>query len=548
MPEKDIITPVSPSTLFANNTKLGIYDAPANYEEIKSNIQEHGIIEPLLVNRKTNVVISGNLRLQIALELGIAVVPVILKDVDEQDMDIKSVSTNQQRVKSYSDILKEIEFFEQHYKIKQGQRTDLNPELKEIKDRRDSFLKAHSRTTREKVKAIASLAEEIHGRESEEFKGIFNSLDNGKTTLNGLYQHLDDLSKRKQNAKVIPEKFEIKREHTKIYNHSSEDMHEVETGSVHSIITSPPYYKMKDYNNGEDELGHENEIEEYLLNMMKVFKECYRVLRDDGSLFVNINDCVLGGKYQAVPHYFVIEMLKLGWILNDEILWIKQNPTYTRGKRSVRSHEPIFHFVKSSDFYYNDGWLKELTDKEAKISYGLEKTSPKLKSGLDYRDGVLKTNVANTSDIRKKCKDKGFYLTHSATFPISVPAICGLVSTKKGDTILDCFAGTSTVGEFALKNKRKFIGYDMNPEFIKASEVRLHQIQFYNIVNWKLQTKKTEKDFVDIFDRKPESFKIDSLSEMGFDKIKPRSSNIKKSYGVLTKAYNDCFQVLQNMK
>ena len=158
MKEKSQVTLVETSSLISNKKKLEIYQAPANYEEIKLNIQEHGIIEPLLVNKKTNVLISGNLRLQIAIELGLNEVPVIFKEVKEKEMDIKSVSTNQQRVKSYYDILKEIEFYEKHYKIKKGQRTDLNPELKEIKEKRDTFLKAHSRTKREKIKSIASMA------------------------------------------------------------------------------------------------------------------------------------------------------------------------------------------------------------------------------------------------------------------------------------------------------------------------------------------------------------------------------------------------------
>jgi len=132
--EEDKIIQVNPKTLIPNKKKLDIYHAPTKYDEIKLNILEHGILEPLLVNKDTNVIISGNLRLQIALELNMSEVPVIFKEVNEKEkeMDMKSVSTNKQRIKSYYDILKEIEFFEEHYKIKKGQRTDLNPELKEI--------------------------------------------------------------------------------------------------------------------------------------------------------------------------------------------------------------------------------------------------------------------------------------------------------------------------------------------------------------------------------------------------------------------------------
>ena len=542
MTPKDIITQVNPSTLIPNQTKLDMYQVPSNYVEIKNNIEEHGIIEPLIVDRDTNVLISGNLRLQIALELGLKKVPVIFKEVKKSELDIKSISTNQQRIKSYSEILKEIEFFEQHYKIKKGQRTDLNPDLKEIKEKRDSFLKAHSRTTREKIKAIASLAEGLYGKDTEAFKGIFNSLDNQKTTLNGLYQHLLDLTQRKRNAIVIPEKYEVIKENTKIYNHTSEDMHEVATGSINAIITSPPYYKMKEYGNGENELGQEREIEQYLINMHGIFDECYRVLRDDGSLFVNINDCVLGGHYQAVPHFFVLQMLSHGWILNDEILWIKNNPTYTRGKRSVRSHEPIFHFVKSSDFYYDDSWLKDLVDKEERIGYGTNKTSPKVKSGLDFRNGILSTNVSSTSGLRKQCKEEGFYLTHSATFPLDVPSICGFLTTREGDTILDPFTGTSTVGFFARSYNRKFIGYDLNPEFVKASEVRIGGHLLY------LPSSHFEKASERIPIEEISKEEITSEFDMLMSYMEPVPLELKKTFTNFSKTFNKCLRVAQQMR
>lgn len=532
MKKNDPITQVDPSSLKPNKTKEAIYEVPSNYDEIKKSIEELGILEPLLVDRKTNVIISGNLRHQIAIELGMKEIPVIFQDIDETEMDIKSVSTNKQRIKSTLELLKEIEFFEEHYKIKKGQRTDLNPELKDIKDKRDTFLKSHSRTKRDKIKAIARLAEGLYSRDSEEFKGIYRSIDSGKTTLNGMWQQLIDMTNRKHNELVIPATYEIIREHTKLYNHSSEDMHEVDTESIHAIITSPPYFRMKDYGNGENELGQETQVDVYLTNLIKVFKECHRVLRNDGSLFVNINDCVLGGEYKAVPAYFLVEMLKIGWKFNDEIIWLKNNPTYTKGKRSVRSHEPIFHFVKSPDFYYNDNWIKELEDQDSKLIYGAKKSSPKVKSGIDYRDGVLVTNVSSTKALKKEAKKLGFNLTHSATFPLGVPTVCGLLSTKKGDTVLDCFTGTSTTGIFALAYKRNFTGFEVNPQFIKASEINLKWLEHYNIINPNLRT----DDFINL---PPAS---------GIDKIEPASPELKASFRSFAKAYDECFHAIQQIR
>lgn len=474
MNKKSEVVLVNINSIHPNKKKLEMYQTPENYENIKWSIENEGIIEPLLVNEKTKEIISGNLRYQVAKDLGIEELPVLFQEIDQEEMDIKSISTNQQRKKTVTEILKEIQFFEEYYKIKKGQRTDLNKEYKKIKDTRDEFLKTISRDTYDKIKAIDKMATDLFGKDSQKYRSVFSSLNKSKTTLNGQHQTLVDMTKRKHNETMVPKKYEITSEWTTIYNKSSEDMSEIENGTINCIITSPPYFQMRDYGTGNEQFGMEQSVDLYLNNLMKVFKECFRVLREDGSCFVNINDCVDNGQYHAVPHKFVLKMMELGFIFNDELLWIKRNPTYTRGKRSVRSHEPIYHFVKSENFYYNDEWLNKLIDPESKISYGSGKTDPKIISGLDFRDGVLKTNVANTADIRKESKDKrGFHLTHSATFPLDVPTICALLTTKEEDKILDCFSGTSVSGDFARANSRYFIGYELNPEFVLASEVRL---------------------------------------------------------------------------
>jgi len=256
---------------------------------------------------------------------------------------------------------------------------------------------------------------------------------------------------------------------------------------------------------------------------------------------------VLGGEYKAVPYLFLGEMLKQGWKFNDEIIWLKNNPTYSKGKRSVRSHEPIFHFVKSADFFYNDNWLKEIDDPESKMSYGTKKSSPKIKSGIDYRDGVLVTNVSSTKDLREAAKEQGFHLTHSATFPLGVPAICGLLSTKKGDTILDCFAGTSTTGKFALSFKRKFIGFEVNPQFVKATEINLNKCQFYNRSPkyWEIISDESEPNY-EI--KNQESVRLENY----FTKYKVEtlntSSELSKSFKNLTKSFNDSYRIIQSLR
>ena len=127
---KDQIKNINPTILVKNELKLEIYDAkPSNYNEMKSNIEMLGIIEPIIIETGTNKVISGNLRLDIALELGLTEVPIIYQsNVD----DIKVISTNQQRRKTLVEISKEMDFFKKHFKVKKGQRSDLQPELAKL--------------------------------------------------------------------------------------------------------------------------------------------------------------------------------------------------------------------------------------------------------------------------------------------------------------------------------------------------------------------------------------------------------------------------------
>jgi DNA modification methylase len=95
-------------------------------------------------------------------------------------------------------------------------------------------------------------------------------------------------------------------------------------------------------------------------------------------------------------------------------------------------------------------------------------------SGLDYvLNDVIRGNISSTGELRKQCSEKGFYLTHSATFPLSIPALCILLSSKEGDTVMDCFNGTGTTGEVAIMLGREYIGFETNPEYVMASEVRL---------------------------------------------------------------------------
>jgi len=470
------VSVVAPQMLKKNSTIHSMYIVPVNYDEIRNNIQEFGLLTPLLVNFEYEI-ISGNLRHQIALDLGLEEVPVVFIDTPEELKAVLSVSTNQFRIKSMVEVASEIRFYDEYYTIGRGKRTDLNPQMKVVKDEKDIAFKSIGQYKINKIKSIEKKVIQLHGNNIEILNRELSKIDKEETTLNELDKKLDRELLKKCNEVIVPEKYDYITEKVKIYNSSCGDLYHLGDKTISLILCSPPYFQARVYNNGEYELGREKTPEEFINNLVKLFDDTKRVLKDDGSMYVNINDTCRDGAYQAIPQRFVIEMIKKGWILNDEILWTKTNPKYSPGKRSVRSHEYLFHFVKSKNFYYDDSWLEGVDDKTNTFSYGTNNLYPKLISGMDFRDGMVKTNVATTQQLRKKCEERGFYLNHTAVFPEVIPMIPILTTTRPGDTVLDLFNGTGTTGEVSVKFDRKYVGYEYNPEYVMASEVRLSEYE-----------------------------------------------------------------------
>jgi DNA modification methylase/ParB-like chromosome segregation protein Spo0J len=474
------VVTVNTNDLVLNQTILDLYSTPENFADIKSNILQFGIIQPILVNRLNMVVISGNLRLKIARELGHQTVPVIFCDLSDDELNVIALSTNFQRKKSLLDIKHELDFIEKYFNVGQGSRTDLNPQLKEEADRKKSAMSSVPKYTVDSIRKAEKLTRQLYGNNATEvLESELQKVDKGQGSINSLVKRLEKDANDLTNQSAVPDTYQIDLGDVKVFNHTCEDMFELEDKSVSSIVTSPPYFAMRDYGNGESELGIESDRNKYLNNLINIFNECKRVLKDDGSLMVNINEKVENGSYRGVVHQFVGAMLNNGWDLNDEIIWLKKNPQYTAGKRSVRSHEYIFHFVKKGckDFYYDVELARKVSDPSCFCVYGKD-NKPKFLSGMDFRDGTLKTNGANTGVLRDQCKDAGFILTHSATFPLQVPTLLVLLTSKPGDLVVDPFNGTGSVGEVCRLLGRNYVGYELNPQFVMATEVRMKNIEY----------------------------------------------------------------------
>ena len=451
---------------------------------MKNSIRIHGILEDLIVDPRTMILLSGNVRLYIAKELGIEKVPVAYRLIEKNNIDIFSIHTNKQRQKSMLDLTNEIEFIYAKYPVGKGARSDKDETIRFNKTMREEFLSEYSKDKIDKLISIKNSCKVIFPLKWEEiYIKKLSTIDEGRTTLNGIYTSLKSEMKKKENILNFPIESDLIRENIKIYHHSSETMPEVQDKSVDLTLTSPPYFGMLDYRdfnqkqNGKKETGW-GCINEYFESLIKTFSECKRVLKDNGSLVININDSKKNGFYNLVPERLVIELDKIGFSLVDTYIWIKHNPQFYKSKGSVRSHEYIYHFVKKGckNYHFDESWLPNFSDELEIYKYGKESQFPKLLSGFDARLKTIKTNVADTKSFSKQCAEYDLYFHNHGTFMEEIPFVFikTLIDNSRPGVVMDPYTGSSTVAKVANDiGGHSFIGYETVYSNILASELKI---------------------------------------------------------------------------
>ena len=289
---------------------------------------------------------------------------------------------------------------------------------------------------------------------------------------------------------------------------------DIETGSVQTCVTSPPYWGLRDYGN-DGQIGLETTIAEYVNNMVEVFREVKRTLRDDGTLWLNLGDSYASfrdGKavpdttrgdslgtlvpkglaknrmattftgtnikhkdLVGIPWRVAFALQEAGWYLRQDIIWAKPNPMpESVTDRCTKSHEYLFLLSKSSKYYFDNNAIKEPS--VSKDNTKRDRDSSKLNNTPGRtRMAGLKTN---NYDMRNKrdvwtISSKPFKGAHFAVMPEALVTPCVLAGSRGGDTVLDPFAGSGTVGVVALREGRKFIGAELNPEYAAMAVERI---------------------------------------------------------------------------
>jgi len=296
--------------------------------------------------------------------------------------------------------------------------------------------------------------------------------------------------------------------------------------SVQCCVTSPPYFGLRDY--GVDgQIGLEGTPDEFVRNLVEVFREVKRVLADDGTLWLNIGDSyasyrdgkvtpdstrgkstgtlVPKGKANnrkastfsgsdikhkdliGIPWMLAFALRADGWYLRQDIIWNKPNPMPESVKdRCTKAHEYIFLLSKSRKYYFDNDAIMEPAiygeQHAAKAtSWGTNRKHPNKPNVADYAfKGDNHTCHKSESGAYMKNKrsvwtvtTKPFKGAHFATFPTDLIEPCILAGSRSGDTVLDPFNGAGTTGVVSLKHGRKYIGCELNPEYVDITMSRL---------------------------------------------------------------------------
>ncbi len=287
--------------------------------------------------------------------------------------------------------------------------------------------------------------------------------------------------------------------------------------SVHVCVTSPPYYNLRNYDT-PGQIGMEPTPEAYIERLTGVFREVRRVLRPDGTLWLNIGDSYatrsgaqpprntrnscghtekslpVGYKYKdliGIPWMLAFALRADGWYLRQDIIWQKPNamPESVRD-RCTKSHEYIFLLSKSPRYYFDTAaisepiagrstrrYLRNIEAREELPRFGGKKygersaEESRTKSGNEYVP-TLRRNKRDVWSIATA----GYKGAHFAVFPEKLVEPCILAGSPQGGTVLDPFTGSGTTGAVAKRLGRDFIGVDCNQMYCNLAVERIKEL------------------------------------------------------------------------
>jgi len=294
-----------------------------------------------------------------------------------------------------------------------------------------------------------------------------------------------------------------------------ESMRTMPDASVHTCVTSPPYFGLRDYGH-DGQIGLEPTPDEFVAALVSVFREVRRVLRDDGTLWLNLGDSYArtGGTDRKVsetarvgstrntmtqmgdrtrkapsglkdkdligiPWRVAFALQADGWYLRQDIIWHKPNPMPESVRdRCTKAHEYIFLLSKGPRYYFDQEAIKEPAQ-HPKVRHKSERKSEDQERAYH---GNAPTNLGRcgTAEDGKRNRrsvwtvtTKPFKGAHFATFPPDLIEPCILAGCPEGGTVLDPFGGAGTTGLVATQAGRNAVLCEINPEYVEMARTRI---------------------------------------------------------------------------
>ncbi|HHM6458666.1 TPA: site-specific DNA-methyltransferase [Pseudomonas aeruginosa] len=288
--------------------------------------------------------------------------------------------------------------------------------------------------------------------------------------------------------------------------------------SFHCCITSPPYFGLRDYGM-PGQIGLEQTPAEFVTRLVEVFREVRRVLRDDGTLWLNIGDSysnigkwggatsgkhakALHGEQQSscrekrdseslgatglkpkdligIPWRLAFALQDDGWYLRQDIIWHKPNPMPESVRdRCTKAHEYVFMLSKSPRYYYDHEAVKEDAVSDHPSGNGFKRDARESYKNLD---GTARGNDEQWTGVGGKRNRRsvwtvptaGFKGAHFATFPPDLIRPCVLAGAPRGGLVLDPFGGAGTTALVAMQEGRRSVLLELNPEYASIARHRL---------------------------------------------------------------------------
>jgi DNA modification methylase len=298
-------------------------------------------------------------------------------------------------------------------------------------------------------------------------------------------------------------------------------------GCIQCVVTSPPYFGLRDYGHA-DQIGMEETPEDYVNSLREAFREIWRVLRKDGTAWLNLGDSYAGswgsqGRHGhesmtsrsalaarqigaaarkksgtgsvthlrnikakdliGIPWMVAFALREDGWFLRSDVIWAKSNGIPESViDRPTRAHEHLFLLAKSRRYYYDGGAIAEpaaVGDKGSTFDSERDKSiSPG--RGLNRRASKAPEDERETRNRRDvwSIATKGYPEAHYAVMPELLAEPCILAGSRPGDYVLDPFAGSGTVARVAERFGRRWISVDLGYQELQSKRLKGLQKQF----------------------------------------------------------------------